>query len=181
MRSIIIIIVGLVIAAVGLRFLVPALFSESLLRQRIASGETDSKDNKQRQYARRKLIVGWTPWVIIGMVIVLGGIFTGFADRGDGLLFHEEAVPAWSDNVTDDGKYQTDNGREYTYYIFVEGNKYYFCGTPCESIDVLEEKISKLGVGNTVLLVDNYASSAAYKSVSSMLNEMGIKYEMEER
>lgn len=181
MISIVIIVAGALLVFVGVIFLVPAFFSKWQLSQRIASGETDLKDNKRRRDERIKLITRSGALTVIGVIIAVAGIFLGFADRGDGLHFKNEAVPAWSANVTADGKYQTDNGREYTYYIFVEGNKYYFCGEVCESIDALEERISKLGVGNTVLLVDNYASAAAYKSVSTMLNEMGINYEMEER
>ena len=56
MISIVIIAVGVLLALVGAKFLVPAVFSEWQLSQRIASGETDLKDNKRRRDERIKLI-----------------------------------------------------------------------------------------------------------------------------
>lgn len=181
----IIILGGLVLGGFALlvwkgRTLADAINSKQKLKKRIADGETYIKDNKLSREARNSLISESAPWVIIGAVMVIGGLFIGFADRGDGLNFKEEAVAAWAEKVDDDGKYEAKNKEKYTYYIWLEGNKYYFCGEFCENTDALEEKLSMLGVGNRVLVIDNWATSAAYKSVISMLNEMGLKYETEE-
>lgn len=181
MISVIIILGGLVMLVWNGKRLVDAINSERKLKLRIASGETDIKDNKLSREARNSLISESVPFVIIGAVMIVGGIFIGFADRGDGVhLNKNETVAAWAEKVDEDGKYGAKNEEKYTYYIWIEGNKYYFCGQHCENIHALEEKLSMLGVGNRVLVIDNYATSEAYKSVISMLNEMGLKYEMEE-
>lgn len=180
MISIVIIAAGVLLTLVGVKFLLPAVFSEWQLSQRIASGETDFKDNKRRRDERIKLITRSGTLTAIGVIIVAAGLFLGFADRGDGVQVNGNASSVSVSNINESGKYEAANGKEYSYWVSVQGNEYTFCGNRCEDIDELKDKLSRLGLGETVLIIDKFATSAAYKSVSSMINEMGLKYETED-
>ena len=183
-------ILGTITAILGLGLLIKTILSPFWVMFRSLNGQTIPEENENIQRTRRnhrKLLISISFVLIcMGGIFFLAGLYLGYAARGEGFWFHklfydsEEAVLCM-ENITDDGKYIAENGKEYSFYIIVQGDKYEFCSEPCDNFDDLKEKLSHIRLGETFLLVDNYAVAAEYNAAVNLLSEKGYKIEMEEK
>lgn len=127
------------------------------------------------RYTRTSLIMA-----IIGFMCFFGGIYLGYAARGEDFWFYKkifgeiENNGQW-DRINDEGRFVASDGKEYTYYILVVGDRISLNGIECDSIEDLKERLSEIRRENTVVLVDSYAVSLTFHSVEDLLNKMGIK------
>lgn len=190
MKSAFMMIFGVLIALFGLGSLIKILVSPLTIKMHSIIGQEVLEETDQIKRNRKKdrdlLMSISIAMIFIGGLLFLIGIYFGYADRGDGFWFHklfydsDEAVLCM-DNISDDGRYIAKNGKEYSFYIIVQGDKYEFCSEPCDNFDDLKEKLSHIRLGETFLLVDNYAVAAEYNAAIKLLSENGNKIEMEEK
>lgn len=134
----------------------------------------------------KQLVWAYVVAMLTGLVLFFLGIYLGYAAEGDSFWFYQKVFGVEShkedtwDKITEEGKYKSDDGNEYTFYILVNGDRYIFSGEECESLEDLKERLSGIKRENTVMLIDGFAISSYYKQAEKLLNELGIKYETEE-
>ena len=123
--------------------------------------------------------------MVIGVSSFFLGIYFGHAAKGDSFWFYKQiygednSADHW-DKITDDGKFISDDGTEYTYFIIVTGSEYDFCGKSCADYEELSMNVQEIRRDNTIILIDSFAVSSAYHQAERLLTELGIKYETEE-
>lgn len=149
----------------------------------IAPDESSSSENARRQ-KQQQFSLGCTAVIILGLIIFFMGWYLGYADKGDGFLFKklikgEDAVSC-SVKINDKNQYMASDGNVYSYYIWVRGNDFEFCGEKCDDIDGVRERLANFRRENTVMLVDEYAVADKYAAACKLLRELGINYETEE-
>ena len=110
------------------------------------------------------------------------GFSLGYAAKGDGFWLYRKLFPdrivvhTW-DEINENGQYVADDGRAFTYYVLVSGDKVSLSGEPCADLEDLEKRLTEIKRENTVIIIDSFAVSSTYRGVEKMLNEMGIDYE----
>lgn len=118
----------------------------------------------------------------IGLMLIVSGMYFGFAERGRDFYFYkkiygEELDRNKLDKLTDRGTYLASDGQEYLNYILIRGKDIYYNGSEEENIvDIqqLEALLEEMPSENTVVLIDSFAISSTYKQVADILNKMGI-------
>ncbi|MBQ9208667.1 MAG: hypothetical protein IJ149_03675 [Oscillospiraceae bacterium] len=182
-----IMIAGGLAALFGLGFTVYILVTPILVKIRSINGEGElietAKVRRIRIKDRKDLLHISVCILVTGLMVFGAGYYLGFAAKGDGFWFYRlvngTSADSW-DRVDEQGQYVADDGSTYRYFIRISGDKYDFCGEKCENADALREKLQSVrGGGNTVMVADNYAVSSAFREVTSLLDEMGIKYTTE--
>ena len=185
----ILIVAGTLIILISSIWLVRILLSPLVVKWRSIRGEVELIDTgavkKKRKQDRLFLGSLATVFILIGVFLTLSGWAWGYNIRGDGFwlnqyLSGDNGISEKWDRISDDGDFVSQDGTEYPYYLLVRGDKYEFCGEPCESIVELREKLSKIKPENTVMIIDSFAVSSKIKEAKVLLNEMRISYEMEE-
>ena len=130
----------------------------------------------------RQLKSAFIIFCFIGIMMFVAGIYFGYAAEGEGFWFYKKFYPeaaanqVW-DELNEQGQFVAEDGKAYTYYILVSGNKISLSGEECQDYSDLKERLSKINRENTVIIIDSFAVSSTYKSVRNCLNELGIKYE----
>lgn len=188
----ILIIIGMLLSVVGIVCLLRvAILPLRRLNKVVFEWEDDilkySSGPGKREYARRLKQLTWiyVCVLLLGICSFFLGLYLGYAAKGSSFWFYEqifgqEIQEEYWDKITEDNKFISDLGKEYTYYILVENDSFSFCGENCKDIDDLKNKLSKIKRENTVILIDSFAVSSAYHEAENILNELGVKFEMEE-
>lgn len=192
MIPILCIIAGILLGISGIIGLLSLLFLPFKRMTRIVYDKEDDflkyESNSGKRVFKRNL--KQLTWVYVGMIffgviLFCGGIYLGYAAKGDSFWFYrqifgEDVKEDYLEQITEEGKFAANNGKEYTYYILVEGEEYIFSGEKCADFDELKEKVKDIRIGNPVILIDNYAVSSKYHAAENLLKESGLKYETEE-
>lgn len=189
MIATIFVIAGALLFIVGIAVLIRVRVVSRIKRDlRIIDGEIapdeSSKSENVRRLKQQQFSLACMAVIILGLIIFFMGWYLGYADKGDGFLFKrlikgEEAVTC-SVKINDNNQYVAGDGNLYSYYIWVRGNDFEFCGEKCGDIDGVREKLVNIRRENTVMLVDDYAVADKYAAACKLLRELGINYETEE-
>lgn len=139
-----------------------------------------SPEKKEKIGTNASLIIA-----VCAILAIIIGIFLLTSDKHGGIApYYDPSAGSVSDSewdrLSEDGKYISESGKEYIYYIVIRGSEYEFNGVICESIDDIKTRLSRIKQENTVMLVDSYAAASAFHNVESVLRELGINYEIEE-
>ena len=139
-----------------------------------------SPEKKEKIGAKISLITA-----ICGITAIIIGIFLLSSDRHGGIApYYDPSEGTVSDNrwdrISEDGKYISESGKEYIYYIVIRGSEYEINGELCENIDDVRNRLSQIKPENTIMLVDSYAVASAFYDLESILQESGRNYEIEE-
>lgn len=123
--------------------------------------------------------------LIAGLSCFLLGMYLGYAAKGDSFwlyrqIFGEDKKIGEWDRISEDGTFIAEDGKEYKYYILVDGKECSFCGETCADLTELSADLDDIRRENTVILIDSFAVSSVYRDVEQLLKESGIKYETEE-
>jgi hypothetical protein len=148
----------------------------------IIQARTDPEFGKHVWYEKRHLKRDFTVCVFAGILMLFAGFYLGYAAKGEGFWLYRKMFPdritvqTW-DEINEDGQYVAEDGRAFTYYVLVSGDKVSLSGEPCADLTELKNKLTAIKRENTVIIIDSFAVSSTYRSVENMLNEMGIDYE----
>ncbi len=128
--------------------------------------------------------------IIMGLLLFLLGFYLKNTGRGLDSLFVKETTgisqgedydeTGKTGGVTKDNTYVTAEGKEYYNFICVKGAKLSLNGINYDSINALEGALKNLERNKVILIVDDYAQSAAIKKVYDLLDRQGFDYESEE-
>ena len=148
----------------------------------IIQARTDPEFGKQVWYEKKHLKRDFTICIFAGILMLFAGFYLGYAAKGDGFwlyrkLFPDRVVVHTWDEINENGQYVADDGRAFTYYVLVSGDKVSLSGEPCADLEDLEKRLTEIKRENTVIIIDSFAVSSTYRWVEKMLNEMGIDYE----
>lgn len=148
----------------------------------IIQSRTDPEIGKQVWYEKRHLKRDFTICIFVGILMFFAGLYLGYAAKGDGFwlyrkLFPDKVVVHTWDEINENGQYVSDDGRAFTYYVLIDGDKVSLSGEPCADMEELQKKLAEIKRENTVMIIDSFAVSATYRGVEAMLNELGIDYE----
>ena len=148
----------------------------------IIQSRTDPEIGKQVWYEKRHLKRDFTICIVVGILMFFAGLYLGYAAKGDGFwlyrkLFPDKVVVHTWDEINENGQYVSDDGRAFTYYVLIDGDKVSLSGEPCADMEELQKKLAEIKRENTVMIIDSFAVSATYRGVEAMLNELGIDYE----
>jgi len=136
----------------------------------------------------KKMAWEYFSFLVVGIVLVIVGMYLGFADRGKDFWFYkkiygEEIDTTTWDSITKEGFYEDPQGEIYKNYILIRGDKVYYNGATeeciVEDIAELEKKVSAIAPENTVAVIDSFAFSSTYKEVTDMLDRWPRKYKEE--
>lgn len=148
----------------------------------IIQARTDPEFGKQVWYEKKHLKRDFTICIFAGILMFFAGFYLGYAAKGDGFWLYRKLFPdrivvhTW-DEINENGQYVADDGRAFTYYVLVSGDKVSLSGEPCADLEDLEKRLTEIKRENTVIIIDSFAVSSTYRGVEKMLNEMGIDYE----
>ena len=148
----------------------------------IIQSRTDPEFGKQVWYEKKHLKRDFTICVFAGSLMFFAGFYLGYAAKGDDFWLYRKlfpdriAVHTW-DEINENGQYVFDDGRAFTYYVLIDGNKISLSGEPCADLEELKTKLTGIKRENTVIIIDSFAVSSTYHGVEAMLNEIGIDYE----
>ena len=148
----------------------------------IIQARTDPEFGKQVWYEKKHLKRDFTICIFAGILMFFAGFYLGYAAKGDGFWLYRKLFPdrivvhTW-DEINEQGQYVADDGRAFTYYVLIDGDKVSLSGEPCAGMEDLQKKLAEIKRENTVMIIDSFAVSSTYRGVEAMLNEMGIDYE----
>ena len=148
----------------------------------IIQARTDPEFGKQVWYEKKHLKRDFTICIFAGILMFFAGFYLGYAAKGDDFWLYRKLFPdrivvhTW-DEINENGQYVADDGRAFTYYVLVSGDKVSLSGEPCADLEDLEKRLTEIKRENTVIIIDSFAVSSTYRGVEKMLNEMGIDYE----
>ena len=148
----------------------------------IIQARTDPEFGKQVWYEKKHLKRDFTICIFAGILMFFAGFYLGYAAKGDGFWLYRKLFPdrivvhTW-DEINENGQYVADDGRAFTDYVLVSGDKVSLSGEPCADLEDLEKRLTEIKRENTVIIIDSFAVSSTYRGVEKMLNEMGIDYE----
>ena len=189
MIPIIMMIGGALTSLYGIGLTLYIFMTPILVKLRSANGQGEIVETRRirriRIKDRKDLLKISCSLLFIGLLVFGSGYYLGFSARGKGIWFYDlvygsgEEKPKW-DRITSDGSYIAENGGTYRYYLVIEGNEYEFCGEKCEDIEDVKKRLEAIGRGNTIVVIDSYASYESRTEIESMLDRMGMNYETEE-
>lgn len=148
----------------------------------IYQSRTDKEFAKLVWYEKRHLIRDFIICIFVGILMFFAGFYLGYAAKGEGFWLYKKLFPSqitvhtW-DEINENGQYVSEDGRAYTYYILVDGDKVSLSGEPCASLEELKNRLAEIKRENTVIIIDSFAVSSTYRGVKTLLNEMGMDYE----
>ena len=148
----------------------------------IIQARTDPEFGKHVWYEKKHLKRDFTICIFAGILLFFAGFYLGYAAKGDGFWLYRKLFPdrivvhTW-DEINEKGQYVSDDGRAFTYYVLIDGDKVSLSGEPCTDLEDLEKRLLQIKRENTVIIIDSFAVSSTYYGVEKMLNEMGIDYE----
>ena len=148
----------------------------------IYQSRTDKEFAKLVWYEKRHLIRDFIICIFVGILMFFAGFYLGYAAKGEGFWLYKKLFPSqitvhtW-DEINENGQYVSEDGRAYTYYILVDGDKVSLSGEPCASLEELKNRLAEIKRENTVIIIDSFAVSSTYRGVRTLLNEMGMDYE----
>lgn len=148
----------------------------------IYQSRTDKEFAKLVWYEKRHLIRDFIICIFVGILMFFAGFYLGYAAKGEGFWLYKKLFPSqitvhtW-DEINENGQYVSEDGRAYTYYILVDGDKVSLSGEPCASLEELKTRLAEIKRENTVIIIDSFAVSSTYRGVKTLLNEMGMDYE----
>ena len=148
----------------------------------IYQSRTDQAFAKLVWYEKRRLTRDFIICIFVGILMFFAGFYLGYAAKGEGFWLYRKlfpnqiAVHTW-DEINENGQYVSEDGRAYTYYVLVSGDKVSLSGEPCANLEELKIKLTGIKRENTVMIIDSFAVSSAYWGVKTLLNEMGMDYE----
>lgn len=148
----------------------------------ILAARMDPEVGKQVWYEKKHLKRDFTICIFTGSLLFFAGLYLGYAAKGDGFWLYRKLFPdrivvhTW-DEINESGQYVSDDGRAFTYYVLISGDKVSLSGEPCADMEELQKRLTEIKRENTVMIIDSFAVSATYRGVKAMLNEMGIDYE----
>ncbi len=149
----------------------------------IIQARMDPEFGKHVWYEKKNLTRDFMICILVGLLMFFSGFYLGYADRGEDFWLYKKLFPSkqtmapvW-DEINEAGQFVAADGRAYTYYILVSGEEISLSGTQCSGMGDLEKRLSEIKRENTVIIIDSFAVSSAYRSVEELLNRMGIDYE----
>ena len=186
----ILIIAGILLAVFGILGLISLLVLPIFERfevvyekeKEIIQSRTDSEFAKHVWYEKRHLTRDFTICIFAGVLMFFAGFYLGYAAKGDGFWLYRKLFPnrivvhTW-DEINESGQYVSEDGRAYTYYVLVSGDKVSLSGEPCANLEELKIRLTEIKRENTVIIIDSFAVSSTYRGVKTILNEMGMDYE----
>ena len=171
--------ISIILIIFGIIFFITGIIVLLYLNIHKISISTD-KDEKSASSSNVIVIL-----IFSGIILCVIGCFMLNSDNHGGLALYNnitsDTIPEekW-DKISDDGKYISASGREFIYYIVIRGKEYEFNGEICEGIEDVKTRLSQIKKENTIMIVDSYAAAAAFRDIESILQELGINYEVEE-
>ena len=186
----ILIIAGVLCAVLGIVGLVALLLLPIFERfelvfekeKEIFQSRTDQEFAKLVWYEKKRLIRDFIICIFAGILMFFAGFYLGYAAKGEGFWLYRKLFPnqitvhTW-DEINENGQYVSEDGKAYTYYILVSGDKVSLSGEPCANLEELKNKLAEIKRENTVIIIDSFAVSSAYWEVRTLLDEMGMDYE----
>ena len=148
----------------------------------IVQSRTDPEFGRHVWHEKKNLTRDYFICIFAGILMFFSGLYLGYAAKGDGFWLYQKlfpnriAVHTW-DEINESGQYVAEDGKAYTYYVLVSGDRISLSGEPCDNLEELKTKLSVIKRENTVMIIDSFAVSSTYRGVEKMLNEMGIDYE----
>lgn len=148
----------------------------------ILAARMDAEVGKHVWYEKKNLTRDFIIAIFAGAMMFFAGLYLGYAAKGEGFWLYRKlfpdrvAVQTW-DEINEDGQYVAEDGKAYTYYVLVSGDKVSLSGELCTGLEELEKQLSEIKRENTVIIIDSFAVSSTYRKVEDMLNKMGIDYE----
>ncbi|WP_029322017.1 hypothetical protein [Butyrivibrio sp. AE3004] len=126
---------------------------------------------------------------IIGCILFFTGAYLKYGEKGFGLLFSTELEESEdSDSINQElaegfdssGNYISDDGLVYTDYVIVKGTDILFKDKSVCNLEEFETEVERLPEGNTIYVIDGYASAHTFHEVMRILSEKGFEYETDE-
>ena len=148
----------------------------------IIQSRIDPEVGKHVWYEKKHLKRDFTACIFMGILLFCFGLYWGYATEGDGFWLYRKlfpnriAVQTW-DSINENGQYVFEDGRAFTYYVLVSGDKVSLSGESCADLEELKTKLTGINRENTVIIIDSFAVSSIYHGVEKLLSEMGIDYE----
>ena len=151
----------------------------------ILSARMDPEIGKQVWYEKKNLIRDFIVAIFAGILMFFAGLYLGYAAKGENFWLYRKLFPdriatetmaAW-DAINENGQFVAEDGKAYTYYVLVAGDKVSLSGETCADLLELKTRLTEIKRENTVIIIDSFAVSSLYRGVKDMLNEMGIDYE----
>ena len=151
----------------------------------ILSARMDPEIGKQVWYEKKNLIRDFIVAIFAGILMFFAGLYLGYAAKGENFWLYRKLFPdriatetmaAW-DAINENGQFVAEDGKAYTYYVLVAGDKVSLSGETCADLSELKTRLTEIKRENTVIIIDSFAVSSLYRGVKDMLNEMGIDYE----
>jgi len=136
------------------------------------------------------LIIVCIVMTVVGLFFIGFGLTFKYANRGYGSLFSEntEGVTSGESSstnplahgLTSAGKYISEDGTEYSYFIRITGNEIFFNNATIGNIEQFKEYIATVDRGITLFIIDDFASSGTYHKVEEILDSYGMIYKVED-
>lgn len=120
--------------------------------------------------------------VFVGIMMFYAGFYLGYAEKGENFWLYKKMFPdrvtvqVW-DEINAAGQFVADDGKTYTYYVLIDGDKINFSGETCADLADFKSRLEKIQRENTVIIYDSFAVASVYRAVEDALNELGIEYE----
>ena len=153
----------------------------------IVQARTDAKVRKIVWDEKRHLTRDFIICIFSGVLMFFAGLYLGYAAKGESFWPYKKLFPnrvaqvqVW-DELNDAGQFVANDGTAYTYYILVSGNDVSLSGEMCADLNDLKQRLLEIQRENTVIVIDSFAVSSAYRGVEKMLDELGIAYFEEKR
>ncbi len=108
-------------------------------------------------------------FIILGAFLLGTGLYLKYAPRGTG----RDEAGTHASGIDNEGTYWVDEVG-YDTYIRINGTTIKFNNEEIKDIEALKEKLDQTDRSVTILLVDDYASSAAFHEVQTLLKEKGM-------
>ena len=152
----------------------------------IVQSRLDAKVGRIVREEQKRLTRDFVICIFAGVLMFFAGVYLGYAAKGEGFwpyrkLFANNIAEQekWqvSDRFNEAGQYVAEDGKTYTYYVIIDGEKITFSGVKCAGLEELEVKLSEIRRENTIILYDRFAVSSIYHGVEDMLNKLGFDYE----
>ena len=148
----------------------------------------DTKKGKELlEREEKKVTVLAVTLIVIGVMMIATGLFLRYSNRGNDSLFSDN-VPGvtqgddletslfWK-NTTEDGHYLSPTGKEYEYYISIEGTTINFSGQKFDNVTDFGDYMTNIDRNCCIYLHDEYASSKTYHDVMNILDTYKMTYE----
>ena len=110
----------------------------------ILAARMDAEIGKQVWYEKKNLIRDFIVAIFAGILMFFAGLYLGYAAKGDDFWLYRKLFPdriatetmAW-DAINENGQFVAEDGKAYTYYVLVAGDKVSLSGETCADLSEL--------------------------------------------